>query len=121
MGHGLPVSQRTLESRGAVASGSAGAFSTLLNHVVATGQAEQAASSVASSKLEGLDEAVANFEAFFLNYLLQSMRKTVPKGGLIDLGFAGETYTGMLDQALSEEMAKAGGIGLARILIEQLS
>lgn len=70
---------------------------------------------------EGLEEAVASFEAFFLNFLLQSMRKTVPKGGIIDLGFAGETYTGMLDQALSEEMAKAGGIGLGKLLIDQLS
>ncbi len=61
-----------------------------------------------------MEEAAASFEALFLQHLLQSMRKTVPKSGLIDTGFAGETFLAMLDDALAQEMAKAGGIGLAR-------
>lgn len=106
---------------GIPAQGAGGSFSSLLRHVTDAGRAEEAARRVEGARPEGLEEAVASFEAFFLNFLLQSMRKTVPKGGIIDLGFAGETYTGMLDQALSEEMAKAGGIGLGKLLIDQLS
>ena len=63
---------------------------------------EEAKNAAQSQSLDGLKEAAAAFEAFFLQQILQTMRKTVPKGGLIDLGFAGETYTGMLDEALAD-------------------
>lgn len=114
-----------LPAPGTAASPGGGSFATLLNHVVASGRIEEASRRVEpakeSAKPEGLEEAVASFEAFFLHHLLRTMRKTVPKGGLIELGFAGETYMDMLDEALAEEMARAGGIGLGKLLIDQLS
>lgn len=106
---------------GIAAQPGGGSFATLLNHVVASGKVEAASRQVEGAQPEGLEEAVASFEAFFIHHLVRSMRKTVPKGGLIDLGFAGETYEDMLDEALAQEMAKAGGIGLAKILLDQLS
>jgi len=98
-----------------------GRFRTLLDHALAMGRLEEAKKAADGGSLEGLEEAAAAFEALFLQHMIQTMRKTVPKGGLIELGFAGETYMSMLDQALAEEMAKAGGIGLGRLLIDQLS
>ena len=35
-------------------------------------------------------------------------------------GFAIDTYQGMLDQAIADEMATAGGIGIGDLLFEQL-
>lgn len=118
-----------LPAPGTSAPGGGSSFATVLNHVVASGRAEEAARRVeagraasgGAAKPEGLEEAVASFEALFLHHLLRTMRKTVPKGGLIDMGFAGETYLDMLDEALAEEMAKAGGIGLRNLLLDQLS
>lgn len=66
-------------------------------------------------------EVARALESIFLQALLQGMRRTVPEGGLFPKGFAVETYEGMYDQHLSEVMAKAGGIGLARLIVEQLT
>lgn len=100
--------------------GGSSGFGAVLDHVMAQGKVEAAASQAASER-QALAEAAASFEALLLYQMLQAMRKTVPKGGLIDTGFAGETYLGMLDDALAQEMAKAGGIGLAKILLDQLA
>lgn len=78
-------------------------------------------SSLSSSERERLYEAARALESIFLQALLQGMRRTVPEGGLFPKGFAVETYEGMYDQHLAEEMAKAGGIGLARLIVEQLA
>lgn len=101
------------------AVGAASSFHTLLDRVTAEGKAQPRPSR--SEPDEALKEAAAKFEALFLYQLLQAMRKTVPKGGLLDSGFSGEMYTAMLDEALSEELAKAGGIGLSEILLDQLA
>ena len=68
----------------------------------------------------GLKEACQQFEAVFLNLMLQSMRATVPKSGLLGNDQGEEIFTSMLDQKLSENMAKAGGTGLADMLYRQL-
>jgi len=99
--------------------GSPGGFQAVFDEVVTRGKAEALAAQAEERK--ALEEVAASFEAFFLYQLLQSMRRTIPKGGLIDTGFAGEMYTGMLDDALSQQMAKAGGIGLGKILLDQLA
>lgn len=74
----------------------------------------------ADQQFDALRMAVQSFEAFFLQYLLQSMRSTIPETGLMGGGFAIDTYQGMLDQAMADEMATAGGIGIGDLLFEQL-
>lgn len=68
-----------------------------------------------------LKEVCQDFEAVFLNMMLQSMRATVPKSDLMGSGHGKEIFESMLDQKLSENMAKAGGTGLADMLYTQLS
>lgn len=78
-------------------------------------------SSGPSAETMQLWQAARGLESLFLQALLQGMRRTVPEGGLFSKGFAAETYESMYDQYLSEEMSKAGGVGLARLIVEQLT
>lgn len=68
---------------------------------------------------KALKAAATQFEALFMNMILKSMRDAVPKDGLMSSS-AGETYTGMLDQQLSQKLA-GKGTGLADMLVKQLS
>jgi murein DD-endopeptidase MepM/ murein hydrolase activator NlpD len=61
--------------------------------------------------------AGAQLEAFFLRQLLSETR---PQGGMLDGGFAGDTFKQMLDEALADKMTAAGGIGLAKMFADQL-
>ena len=54
--------------------------------------------------------AAKQLEAFFLRQLLAEAR---PKGGMIDGGFAGDTFSQMLDEAIADKIAGAGGLGMA--------
>jgi flagellar protein FlgJ len=68
-----------------------------------------------------LKDACEQMESLFINTLLTEMRKTVDTSGLMDGGRSEEIYTSLMDAELAKQMARAGGVGLARILIEQLS
>lgn len=71
---------------------------------------------------KGLEKACADFESIFIYQLLQTLRKTVPKGGyLSNKTSRGDMYTMMFDQKVAEDLAKrGGGIGLRTILLDQL-
>ena len=65
-------------------------------------------------------KAVAKqFEGMFMNMIMKSMRDATPKEGLFD-SEQGKMFSSMLDQQLSQNMAKRG-VGLADMLIRQLS
>lgn len=68
-----------------------------------------------------LHAACAEMESLFLSHLLKEMRATVEKSGFMDGGQAEEIFTSLLDVELSKKMSAAGGIGLASILLKQLS
>jgi murein DD-endopeptidase MepM/ murein hydrolase activator NlpD len=62
--------------------------------------------------------AAQQLEAFFLRRMLAEAR---PKGaGMLDGGFAGDTFKDMLDEAIADRMAKAGGLGMAEMFSQQL-
>lgn len=67
-----------------------------------------------------LRAACRDMEAVFLNMLLSRMRATVPKGSLTD-SHQQEIVQSMLDTELTQNMARAGGTGLADMLYRQLS
>lgn len=67
-----------------------------------------------------LKKACQDLEALFLRQLMKSMRKTVPKSGLLEKGMAQDTYREMLDREFAKRMSHSSGIGLARILYRQL-
>ncbi len=66
-------------------------------------------------------KACADMESLFIYYLLKEMRATVPKTGYMDGGKGEEVYTSMLDSQLAKEMAAERGIGLSRLLYENLA
>jgi murein DD-endopeptidase MepM/ murein hydrolase activator NlpD len=63
-------------------------------------------------------KAAKQLEAFFLRRLLAEAR---PQAGMLDGGFAGDTFKQMLDEAISDKMAGAGGIGMAEMFEKQLA
>lgn len=67
-----------------------------------------------------LRETCQEFESVFLNMMLQTMRKTIPDGGLIEKTQATETFESMLDDEYAKSLSKSGGIGLADVLYKQM-
>ena len=67
-----------------------------------------------------LQSACSEMESLFLNHLLQKMRSTIEKSDLFGGGQTEELYTSMLDGEIARNLAKAGGIGLAKALQQQL-
>lgn len=64
--------------------------------------------------------AAEQLEALFVHELLKSMRRTVMKAGMFD-GLGVKMFEEMLDEERSKEMAAAGGLGLARLIYDQLA
>jgi len=64
-------------------------------------------------------EAATGFEAYFIQQMLQEMRKTIPKTE--KSGFGKAIYESMFDQALAQKMAESSGIGLAKVIRETLN
>jgi murein DD-endopeptidase MepM/ murein hydrolase activator NlpD len=62
--------------------------------------------------------AAKQLEAFFLRQLLAESRPQ--GGGMLDGGFAGDTFKQMLDEAMADKMTAAGGIGLTAMFARQL-
>jgi flagellar protein FlgJ len=64
--------------------------------------------------------AAQQFESLFLNMMMKEMRKTVDRSGLLGSD-AMETYEQMFDQQVAIGMSKAGGVGLAKYLEQQMT
>jgi len=74
----------------------------------------------AGTQPQKLKRACSEFEALFLNYLLKSMRASVPEGGLIDQSEESKMFKAMLDEKLADQISASGGLGLGEILYQQL-
>lgn len=68
---------------------------------------------------EGIKAAAQQFETYFLQMMLRSMRETLSQDGLFDSQET-RSFTEMFDQQLSQTVAQGKGIGLADILIAQI-
>lgn len=71
----------------------------------------------ASGTPDGAGVAAKQLEAFFLRQLLAEAR---PRSGGLDGGFAGDTFKQMLDEAVADKVAGAGGLGMAQRFAKQL-
>ena len=67
-----------------------------------------------------LKSATRNFEALFLSQVFASMRRTVPKGGLLDDSQQEDMFRSMLDQQYALELSRTEGVGLADVLYRRL-
>lgn len=66
-------------------------------------------------------KAVAQqFESIFMNMMLKSMREATPKDGLLD-SEQGNLYTQLFDQQLSQKLSSGKGLGVADMLVKQLT
>ena len=68
---------------------------------------------------ESIKEVAKQFEAVFINMVMKSMRAATPQDGIFD-NEQSKTFTAMLDQQLSNNLAEKG-VGLAEILARQLT
>ena len=75
----------------------------------------------AIDKNSKLYKVSVEFEAIFIKQMLNEMRKTVEKSGLIKRGMAEDIFEDMLYDEYAKKMAENEDFGLARILYKQLS
>jgi flagellar protein FlgJ len=69
---------------------------------------------------KALASAAKQFEAVFMNMLLKSMRDATPQDGMFDSEQT-KMFTSMLDQQLAQSVGGSRGIGLADMMVKQLS
>jgi Rod binding domain-containing protein len=67
-----------------------------------------------------LKKACEDFESIFISKMLKVMRQSIPKSGLLDGGNQQDTYLSLFDEEVSKSMAKRGGIGLGKILYQNI-
>lgn len=67
-----------------------------------------------------LRKACSDFEAIFINSMMQAMRKTLPGDGLFAGGLQKDIYESMYDQQLAQEAASGKGLGIGEALYRQL-
>lgn len=67
-----------------------------------------------------LKEAARQFETLFLDMMLKSMRSAAPGDSVFD-NEATKVFTGLLDHEYARKLANQGGLGLADLIVRQLS
>lgn len=67
-----------------------------------------------------LKSVAQQFESIFMNMMLKSMRDATPQGGLFDSDQS-KLYIQMFDQQLAQKLSTGKGIGLADMMVKQLS
>jgi flagellar protein FlgJ len=60
------------------------------------------------------------FEAYFIQQMMKSMRESIEKSDLVEGGNM-DTYQDMMDKELSLEMVKRGGMGVANMMEKQMT
>ena len=73
----------------------------------------------ASAPNKAINEVASQFEALFVQQMMKSMRDAVPKSDLMNSDHL-DTYQAMADQQMAVNLSQQGGIGLARMLVEQM-
>jgi flagellar protein FlgJ len=66
-----------------------------------------------------LAEAAVQFEALFIGLMLKTARDASLSGGIFD-GQESRQYLELMDQQVALELAKSGGFGLGKMIVEQL-
>ena len=70
---------------------------------------------------EKLRELAGQFEAFFMNMMMKTMRQSLPENAYLDGGLAEDVYTQMFDDILTQRAAEAGrGYGIAEMIVKHL-
>lgn len=67
-----------------------------------------------------LNEAATQFESLLVNEMLKSMWSSVPSGGLLSGSHEEELYRDMLNQTVSESIAKQQSLGIRDIVAGEM-
>ena len=67
-----------------------------------------------------LKDAAKEFETLFLDMMMKSMRTAAAGHSMLD-NEGSRVFTGLLDHEFSRKLADQGGLGLANLLLKQLS
>ena len=70
---------------------------------------------------EELKEACKEFETILIEQMLNSMRKTVNKSGLMQGGMGEDIFEDMLYEKYARKMSDSANLGLSDMLYRQLS
>ncbi|HTX53417.1 MAG TPA: rod-binding protein [Candidatus Baltobacteraceae bacterium] len=70
-----------------------------------------------ASEPDRIKAAAQELEGVFLGLLMKTMRSTVAQGGLFKATADTESYRDLFDQEVGRSLAKAGGIGLAQLIL----
>jgi len=87
----------------------------------AVNNTESTTNTNAIDKNSKLYQVSVEFESIFIKQMLNVMRETVNKSGLIDGGMAEEVFEDMLYDEYGQKMAKSAQFGLADSMYRQLS
>lgn len=69
---------------------------------------------------EALQLVTMQFEALFIGALLKQMRESTMQSGLFGTDRASRIYREMHDEALANEMAGSGALGIGRMMLQEL-
>jgi flagellar protein FlgJ len=83
------------------------------------GQLQSLRNGVHADEAGAIRKSAQQFEALFTQMMLKSMRDALP--GDSGLGEQGDFYQGMYDQQLSLSLSSGKGMGLADLLVQQLT
>lgn len=72
-------------------------------------------------KSSPLYKSAQEFEAVFIKQMLDVMRKTIDRSGLVERNQGEEIFEDMLYDEYSKNMSKSAGLGLADTMYQQLS
>ena len=67
-----------------------------------------------------MEKVARDFESVFVNKLFESMRKGVPKSGLLDSS-AMKMYQSLMDQEFAKLMSERKGMGIGEMVYKDLS
>ena len=71
--------------------------------------------------LKRLHEAATQFEGVFMQMVMDAMQETVPKDSMFGQESSSEeTWQSMLNDERAQAMAQNGGLGIGRVLEEQM-
>lgn len=70
---------------------------------------------------DGLAQAAVEFESLFLYFMLKSMRGTIERSDIFGDSRSIDMYQSILDDELARKAANAGGLGVAKMLLNQVS
>lgn len=93
----------------------------LLDQTASTERPLKKTVAVADKSKAEVKKAAREFEAMFASLMLKSMRSTVGKDPLTGGGQGEEIYRSLLDQEYANIMASGDGLGLAKIIEQQMT